>query len=335
MSYFLGVKNRAVSSLASGVTDVATSWALAAGEGAKFPAAGDFHVTCEDEIAKVTARSTDTLTVVRAQEGTTAVAHDAGRAVELRITAGIVTEIQGKKAIAGWTLDKILKGAGAGVDPTEIDAPQVTGNSILEKLQKHLGVWWFNNNWLPAGMVSTGASGSGNAYWYASYVMSQTGATLNSYIQLYKAALGLSGAYSWDKKRFFGVYVYLDTYSAQNIHIVSGYCPGTGAANTYRHIGFKLIDDTLYGTVADGTTEATTTAIETLTAAVYRRLECVLDPSIPECRFYVGGVDKGAITTNLPTGITDSDYLLCSTIHNTEANYKDFYFLEARTFQEE
>ena len=234
-----------------------------------------------------------------------------------------------------WTLDKLLKGAGAGVDPTEIDAPQVTGNSILEKLQKHLGVWWFNNNWLPAGMITHGASGSGNAYWYASYVMSQTGATLNSYIQLYKAALGLSGAYSWDKKRFFGVYVYLDTYSAQNIHIVSGYCPGTGAANTYRHIGFKLIDDTLYGTVADGTTEATTTAIETLTAAVYRRLECVLDPSIPECRFYVGGVDKGAITTNLPTGITDSDYLLCSTIHNTEANYKDFYFLEARTFQEE
>ena len=121
MSYFLEVKNRAVSSLASGVTDVATSWGLAAGEGAKFPTAGDFHVTCENEIVKVTARSTDTLTVVRAQEGTTGVAHDAGKAVELRITAGIITEIQGKKAIAGWTADKLLKGAGAGVDPTEID----------------------------------------------------------------------------------------------------------------------------------------------------------------------------------------------------------------------
>ena len=137
MSYFLGVKNRAVSSLASGVTDVATSWALAAGEGAKFPAAGDFHVTCEDEIAKVTARSTDTLTVVRAQEGTTAVAHDAGRAVELRITAGIVTEIQGKKAIAGWTTDKLLKGAGAGVDPTEVatDTSLITsGRFVLARL---------------------------------------------------------------------------------------------------------------------------------------------------------------------------------------------------------
>jgi len=121
MSYFLEVKNRAISSLASDVTDVATTWTLATGEGAKFPAAGDFHVTCENEIVKVTARSTDTLTVVRAQEGTTGAAHTAGKAVELRITAGIITEIQGKKAIAGWTVDKLLKGAGAGVNPTEID----------------------------------------------------------------------------------------------------------------------------------------------------------------------------------------------------------------------
>ena len=123
MSYFLEVKNRAVSSLASDVTDVATTWTLATGEGAKFPASGDFHVTCEDEIVKVTARSTDTLTVTRAQEGTTGAAHTAGKAVELRITAGIITEIQGKKAIAGWTANKLLKGAGAGADPTEIDAP--------------------------------------------------------------------------------------------------------------------------------------------------------------------------------------------------------------------
>jgi len=41
--------------------------------------------------------------------------------VELRITAGIITEIQGKKAIAGWTSDKLLKGAGAGADPSEVN----------------------------------------------------------------------------------------------------------------------------------------------------------------------------------------------------------------------
>jgi hypothetical protein len=91
---FLKVKNRAYSTLASGVDDDDTEWALATGEGSKFPTSGDFHVTCEDEIAKCTSRSGDVLTVTRAQEGTSAAAHAAGKAVELRITAGIIEEIQ-------------------------------------------------------------------------------------------------------------------------------------------------------------------------------------------------------------------------------------------------
>lgn len=91
---FLKIKNRAFSTLASGVDDTTTSWTLATGEGAKFPTAGDFHVTCEDEIVKCTSRSTDVLTVVRAQEGTSAAAHVSGKAVELRITAGVVENVQ-------------------------------------------------------------------------------------------------------------------------------------------------------------------------------------------------------------------------------------------------
>ena len=91
---YLKIKNRAVSALAADITSTATSLSVTAGEGAKFPASGDFHVTCEDEIVKVTARSTDTLTVVRAQEGTTGAAHVAGKSVELRITAGVITNVE-------------------------------------------------------------------------------------------------------------------------------------------------------------------------------------------------------------------------------------------------
>ena len=91
---FLKVKNRAFSTLASGVDDITTSWTLATGEGAKFPTTGDFHITCEDEIVKCTSRSTDVLTVVRAQEGTAAAAHTAGKAVELRVTAGVIDQIE-------------------------------------------------------------------------------------------------------------------------------------------------------------------------------------------------------------------------------------------------
>lgn len=91
---FLKVKNRAFSTLASGVSDVATEWTVATGEGALFPTTGDFHVTCEDEIVKCTSRTGDVLTVTRAQEGTAAAAHTAGKAVELRVTAGVIENIQ-------------------------------------------------------------------------------------------------------------------------------------------------------------------------------------------------------------------------------------------------
>ena len=114
---YLKVKNRAVSALAADITDTATSLSVTAGEGAKFPSAGDFHVTCEDEIGKVTARSIDTLTVARAQEGTTAAAHAAGISVELRITAGVL------ESRDTWTEGKLKRGAGDGVEPTEIDVP--------------------------------------------------------------------------------------------------------------------------------------------------------------------------------------------------------------------
>jgi len=91
---FLKVKNRAISTLASGVSDVATEWTLATGEGALFPSSGDFHVTCENEIVKCTSRTGDVLTVVREQEGTTKAAHDADKAVKLRITAGVIENIE-------------------------------------------------------------------------------------------------------------------------------------------------------------------------------------------------------------------------------------------------
>ena len=95
MTTFLQVKNDAVSTLAADITNTATSLSVAAGDGAKFPQPGDgFHITIDNEILKCTARTGDTLTVTRAQEGTTAAAHSAGVAVRLNITAAIISELQ-------------------------------------------------------------------------------------------------------------------------------------------------------------------------------------------------------------------------------------------------
>ena len=90
---FLNVKNRAESTLASGINDSVTSLTVATGEGANFPAT-NFHITIDDEILLCSSRTTDTLTVERAEEDTTAASHSEDAAVELRVTAEIISELQ-------------------------------------------------------------------------------------------------------------------------------------------------------------------------------------------------------------------------------------------------
>lgn len=92
--------NNATSTLAGSITNVATTAALSAGTGALFPnpvtADGDYFVlTFTDqatgilnEIVHVTARSGDNITMVRAREGTTALAWTAGDLATMLITAG-------------------------------------------------------------------------------------------------------------------------------------------------------------------------------------------------------------------------------------------------------
>lgn len=94
-------KNNATGSLASSIGTTDTLLALATGHGARFPTptGGDhFQLTLVGldvngneaswEIVRCTARSNDSLTVVRAQENTSALAWPAGARVELRVTAG-------------------------------------------------------------------------------------------------------------------------------------------------------------------------------------------------------------------------------------------------------
>ena len=88
--------NNAATTLASSILVGATSLTVTAGQGALFPTlAGSAYFYCTlsntagttIEIVKVTARSTDTFTIVRAQDNTTASAFSAGDKVELRLTA--------------------------------------------------------------------------------------------------------------------------------------------------------------------------------------------------------------------------------------------------------
>lgn len=97
----LKVSNNASSALTGSILTGSTSIAIDATDAALFPtlSAGDwFPLTIVDtagnrEIVKVTARSGGTLTVTRAQEGTTARAFAAGSKCDLRLTAAAIQEL--------------------------------------------------------------------------------------------------------------------------------------------------------------------------------------------------------------------------------------------------
>jgi microcystin-dependent protein len=118
------VSNNAYSTLASSLTAIATSLTVATGEGSRFPAASTatgayFYATIIDtsnnlEIVKVTNRSSDTFTLVRAQDGSSARAFSSSDRIELRPVAALFTErtipagalmpYAGAAAPTGWLL---------------------------------------------------------------------------------------------------------------------------------------------------------------------------------------------------------------------------------------
>jgi len=96
--------NNAVATLSASINSSATTITVASGQGALFPtlSTGDyFYATIIDssnniEIVKVTARATDSLTVVRAQESTTGRSFIGGDNISLRVTAAGLTNFAGQ-----------------------------------------------------------------------------------------------------------------------------------------------------------------------------------------------------------------------------------------------
>jgi hypothetical protein len=95
------LKNNAVSVIPDAMNDTQTSITLYSATGLLFPTLGVgdyFYATISSvanayEVVKVTARATDVLTIVRAQEGTAALSFPAGSRIELRVTAQNIVEL--------------------------------------------------------------------------------------------------------------------------------------------------------------------------------------------------------------------------------------------------
>lgn len=132
--------NNAVSRLAGNLLIAGTSASLTPGDGSKFPAltGGQYFMGTlvksdgTTEVVKVTARATDTLTIVRAQEAvagvTSAYAFSAGDRFEARLTAGMLGgEIDRVETLA----DTAQTTADTGV--ANAATAQTTANAALPK----------------------------------------------------------------------------------------------------------------------------------------------------------------------------------------------------------
>tara|TARA_R100001440_G_scaffold818_11_gene2719 strand:+ start:10413 stop:11348 length:936 start_codon:yes stop_codon:yes gene_type:complete len=121
--------NNAHSTLASSISTSATSITVASGQGARFPSLTGsefFYATLIDtsnnlEIVKVTARSSDVLTVTRAQESTTARAFASGDRIELRVTA------QGLVDLRTITADEIVNSM---IATDAVNADSIAANAV-------------------------------------------------------------------------------------------------------------------------------------------------------------------------------------------------------------
>jgi hypothetical protein len=153
----LKVTNNAFGTLNAGINSSVTTIVLSAGEGARFPtltASDYFYATLIDtsnnlEIVKVTARSTDTMTVVRAQDNTTARAFSTNDRFELRPTAALFNELstavadgdKGDITVSStgtvWTIDNQVVTAAKLANTLDLSAKTVTlpagvGGKILQ-----------------------------------------------------------------------------------------------------------------------------------------------------------------------------------------------------------
>ena len=161
--------NNAASLLASGINASATSLTVTAGSGVLFPALSGskyFYCTLANtsgalEIIKVTARSSDTFTMIRGQDGTTAQSWNANDKVELRLVAANLNDLVKADEQNTFTQVQTFSVGSVGGPwttagrPTSPTAGQTGYNSTLNRVE----TW---NGSTSAWVSSGGATGGGS-----------------------------------------------------------------------------------------------------------------------------------------------------------------------------
>jgi len=172
--------------------------------------------------------------------------------------------------------------------------------------------------------------GSGKAYCSNGIFRLSTGATNNSEARILKDLYGTFD-FSWDKHRKARFTVVPQSVSDVISYIGTGSQPYVGDRE---FLGFKIVDNVLYGIVNDSNGENLLDLNVTLVSTAVKRLVYILTPG-EKIEFFVNGVKKGEITENLPTGDGNWSSMACyAWINNTAASDKCLWLLDWDFWQE-
>lgn len=179
----------------------------------------------------------------------------------------------------------------------------VTVEEVLNKRFRGGALVKVFNHFLPKNMFHHGTYG-GTIEYSTDYVRPITEAKVGYWAAFYSYWYHSLYLPTWEKKKrvFFSIALYSDF--DQIMHFVTGYVDSyTSADNPAVHVGFKIIDNTIYGTVGNYLGESTIN-LGTFTASVYSPaplfLEAIFDPTAGKCEFYVNDEYKGELTEYLP-----------------------------------
>jgi hypothetical protein len=148
-------------------------------------------------------------------------------------------------------------------------------------------------------------------------LLTNTSANMYSYIA---KQFRREPALTWAMPRRVKCTVYESYTGDQKFYLGLGYDPGILSSFTFRHIGWKVINSTLYATVANGTTESVIDC-GTMPYRLNTTFEFNYDGVSVE--FFVNGESVGTISTNIPTGSSGAEEVFFANLVITGgASYK-------------
>jgi len=248
----------------------------------------------------------------------------------VKIGTGTEAKFIGISKLSELTIDvdkdwegHIIKNLGAPTSPTDSARPK----DIPLYLAEHLNPILILGNW-PPDALSSAITGSGSISWGGSQVTLYTGTTSASYARIYKHTYGNFWP-SWDVEIRMITSVYIKQATNQIIWLVVGGIEDLGSdLNTDDHIGFVIVNGTVYGSVGDGNYQSTV-ELTTFPGTLTRRLSFKFYPG-EKVEFYLDGSLAGTITTNLPSGALASPYVFNASIYNSAAENKEMEIHEVR-----